>query len=125
MKLAMNRTWIAVGIQFGAVGIGYVFGQSYPARPLNGNGCLAIIGMVLLAIGLFTQDGRSPPRFTKFVGSTVLAYMAIVVLVEPFLEVWSNTELILACLWLTPLLLALGALARLARGFRPLAWLCF
>jgi hypothetical protein len=111
---SLGRRLCVIAMQAAAVIIGGLWGRAvhYPGRPPT---ALAAVAAVLVLSGLLASlagrraDGSGHPALAS---GGCLAYMAGVVLSEPFLMVGSLPAVAGAALVLVPLLLAVSYLAR-------------
>jgi hypothetical protein len=110
-----NSVLIAVGLQAGAVGLGYLWGVAfdYPVRSSSVYTTSALIAGLLMLSGVFTSLVSVPlerARHRRAACIASLLYSVGVVLCEPFWRVHQIDEIVVAALVQVPLLLAIGYL---------------
>jgi hypothetical protein len=105
---------VAMGLQAGAVGLGYLLGADIHRAPAD-YAAVAFVAGLLMLIGVFASVVGVPAervRHRTAVCIASLLYSAGVVLCDPFFHVQQTDEIAVASLVLMPLLLAIGYLVR-------------
>ena len=108
-----NSALIAACLQVGAVGLGYWYGESFPARsPSSYLACASLAGLIML-VALVASVLGVPVEGANYrtpICITSLLYSAGVVFCEPFFRVKSADEIAVAVVIIVPLIVAIGYL---------------